>query len=401
MNLKHVFFICLILSFSFNANCQLDTILIHSIQMAFFSQTEGEGARVGYMDLDGNVVIEPKYTNGRDFINGIANIMVDSVCGIIDKNGNETLFPEFQKTYWFRHKWGLAKKDGKWGFIDKEGKIMIPLKYKKVGFFNEGYAAAYLDGKWNLIDENGKFLFDDEIKLDGNVLYNSMAIFQDSVVSGDKKVLKKGIIHKNGEVIVDAKYDHISQDFSRGYFEAANNYDMIYLNSDGEEFQPMSYEKWVYDRTDSGLTPVMKDKLWGYVNEAGEVVIPFEYEKTQVFHEGLAVVVKNGKMGFINMKNEVVIPFEYDFDWRARFSEGLSIFKKDKKFGFINTKGEEIIPPEYESALYFQNNGLAIVEKDGKKGLIDKKGNVIVLFEFVEIWNVSEGLARFAIEYNN
>lgn len=41
-----------------------------------------------------------------------------------------------------------------------------------------------------------------------------------------------------------------------------------------------------------GLAAVKKDGKWGYIDETGEMVIPFQYDKAYLFREGLALVGK-------------------------------------------------------------------------------------------------------------
>ncbi|MEO8088171.1 MAG: WG repeat-containing protein, partial [Bacteroidota bacterium] len=54
---------------------------------------------------------------------------------------------------------------------------------------------------------------------------------------------------------------------------------------------------------------VIEGRKRGFINEKGEVIIPFIYDDASVFFDGLARVMKDGKHGYINVKNETVIPF--------------------------------------------------------------------------------------------
>lgn len=62
----------------------------------------------------------------------------------------------------------------------------------------------------------------------------------------------------------------------------------------------MSYSVMItpqYEDADSfneGLAAVKKDGKWGYIDETGKTVIPFEYDYAFPFSEGLAVVAKRG-----------------------------------------------------------------------------------------------------------
>lgn len=83
------------------------------------------GNKFGYIDREGNYVVQPIYEAARDFKDGMA-----AVCNHRDY----------------------------WGFINTSGKVIIPLLYRNVKDFNEGAAAYYssLDKKWGFIDKNGE-----------------------------------------------------------------------------------------------------------------------------------------------------------------------------------------------------------------------------------------------------
>ncbi|MFC0392653.1 WG repeat-containing protein, partial [Paenibacillus mendelii] len=150
-----------------------------------------------------------------------------------------------------------------------------------------------------------------------------------------------------------------------------------------------------------GLAALMnKDGKFGYIDKEGKVVIPFEYDNTQLFTEGFAAVNKDDKWGFVNKKGEVVIPLEYD--WAFIFEDGLIPARKDGKFGFIDKTGNTIVPFEFHFERGFLggfSEGLAPVEKDGKKGYIDKMGKVVIPFEleYDVIGRFHNGLAGVAI----
>ena len=52
--------------------------------------------------------------------------------------------------------------------------------------------------------------------------------------------------------------------------------------------------------------------LFGYVDDAGKMVIPAIYEHAYCFTYGFAIVKKNDKWGAIDTNGKVVIPFKYD-----------------------------------------------------------------------------------------
>ena len=132
-----------------------------------------------------------------------------------------------------------------------------------------------------------------------------------------------------------------------------------------------------------------KNPLCGFVDKAGKVVIPVEYEEAWGFSEGFARVQKNSKIGFIDKTGKALTPFQYD--GAGGFSEGMAVVKKNGKFGFIDTTGKEVIPCAYDDVWAFCQ-GLAAVKKDGKWGFIDKTGKEVIPFQYDEASGFIQGL---------
>lgn len=137
----------------------------------------------------------------------------------------------------------------------------------------------------------------------------------------------------------------------------------------------------------------------GAINGKGEIVIPYEFEKQNLFNlnlvkeseffkSGLCPMEKNEKYGYLDIKGNEIIPFIYDN--AGDFAEnGLALVKKDEKWGYIDQKGDEIISLIYDDAGDFTENGLAVVEKNEEKMCINGEGETIFTFgeeyDFVDL----------------
>lgn len=66
----------------------------------------------GYIDINGDIIIEAKFDYVYDFINGVANAIVDGKEGIIDRTGNWVFKPvvDFDRYYIIAHTGDLYKK---------------------------------------------------------------------------------------------------------------------------------------------------------------------------------------------------------------------------------------------------------------------------------------------------
>jgi len=154
--------------------------------------------------------------------------------------------------------------------------------------------------------------------------------------------------------------------------------------------------KWeIITRSSEGLSAVRDENhKWGFIDEIGNVVIPFKWESVDRFSEDLAAVKgEQGKWGFINKTGEIVIPFK----WKMAhvFREGLAkVVDANNRCGFIDKTGKLVLPCQWKNALWF-SEGLAGVKDDNEKwGFIDKAGHVVIPFIWSNVQWFSNGLVR-------
>jgi hypothetical protein len=92
--------------------------------------------KMGFSDLDGNIVIPVKYDFVSEFKEGLA-------C--------------FGSGYTLKQEGEISMmKGGKWGFIDHKGDTVIKPIYGEMGEFEDGRCSLKKDGKSVVIDKNGK-----------------------------------------------------------------------------------------------------------------------------------------------------------------------------------------------------------------------------------------------------
>jgi len=141
-------------------------------------------------------------------------------------------------------------------------------------------------------------------------------------------------------------------------------------------------------------------KRCGYLDETGKLVIPAIYSVADDFSGGLALVTTGGprkRWGFIDKKGNWVIRPQYR-DARG-FSEGLAPVSVTRLlWGFVDKSGRTVIPVHFRYAEPF-HEGLACVFLDGKYAFIDKRGEVVIKprFSRFEEAYFSDGLALVEI----
>lgn len=326
-----------------------------------------ENGKVGYIDQNGKVVIQPIYLNGADFSEGLAAVRIN----------------------------------GKYGFIDISGNFIIPAKYDFSSSFEFGFASAYIDGEVQLIDKKGQCILKNsnyrfinlvsrnkavvttakgkyeliEIPTGKKILNQSLdqiSEFKDgvAVVQVEKKSKNSygsdyGVIDTNGHFIVHfGKYDEI-KDFRNGY---------SLIDNCGKKNEKELFEG-VIDTKGTLLFKRPKSDQSYMFND---------------FYDGLAVITFKNHSGYINLKGEVVLN-----DPRNRYLNDFSggrVFMKDEKgkFQLYDTHFKRVtneLFDEFHGSGF--KNGVAIVRKNHLWGLIDTNGNYLFKPKFEKISEIN------------
>ena len=144
---------------------------------------------------------------------------------------------------------------------------------------------------------------------------------------------------------------------------------------------------------------VLEGRKRGFINDKGEVIIPFMYDDASVFFDGLARVMKDGKHGYINLKNETVIPFTFDF--ADDFKNGMARVQKGGKFGWIDLSGKEVITLQYANAYNFADGLAPVKTAEGNWGYINPQGNFVLepKYSDAKAFNNGEALVRADDQY--
>ena len=148
------------------------------------------------------------------------------------------------------------------------------------------------------------------------------------------------------------------------------------------------------------------EKLWGYANQKGEVVIAPKYAKCYKFSpEGWAAIYNQDERQyyFINTKGENMNTEVKGFKLRdgmgfdvEGFKSGLAMIKVGEKWGYMNTEGKMVIPAKYDDANDF-NDGYASAKSGDKYFVVDTKGTEkpVDASGITEVRTFSEGMAPY------
>jgi hypothetical protein len=170
---------------------------------------------------------------------------------------------------------------GKWRYFSVEDERFRPGEYAAAGTFVNGRAAVLSGWKWTLIDASGETAEElpfEEIKLKsgGEYIRSGIIIAREGGTWG----LFDGKYRRIGELAADdidaylGGYIAFAQKGKWGFADANGN-----VVKEPEYFGARSFS--------NGLAAVKNaDGLWGFVNDAFELVIPYEYLDADYFSAG-------------------------------------------------------------------------------------------------------------------
>ena len=77
---------------------------------------------------------------------------MDGKWGFVDKDGEKVINPQYEDARSFANGFAAVKKNGLWGFINTEGKIVIEFQFDGARDFNSnGCVFVLTDSEWELL----------------------------------------------------------------------------------------------------------------------------------------------------------------------------------------------------------------------------------------------------------
>lgn len=190
---------------------------------------------------------------------------------------------------------------------------------------------------------------------------------------------KMGFIDKNGNYIIEPKFDNAHNFAANGLARVEVNNRWGYINTSGEYVIEPKFAD-AYDFDENGMAHVFYNGRHGFINTKGDWIIENKYVTIEKFADnGLAkMCVKVGDdsylYGYIDRNGNEVVPAKYSEC--NDFSNGLAAVRIENNWGFVDSKGDMVIEAKYALVTDFADNGLAFARlSDGSMaGYIDKTG---------------------------
>ena len=244
-----------------------------------------------------------------------------------------------------------------YGYCDSLRNIVIPCQFDYAEPFIDGIAKVRNDGYEWLIDESGQCITAQKYYSASNENGLLLACYADEMV---------GMFNSSGQLIIDHDYVEITPLLYRGIHQK--------------------------DTQGNYLVKVIKpDFTEGIFTKEGEPILPAEYARIQ--HEGSLLSLLTPRpyayRGIADINGNITIPTIY-YQLRRQANELKHLFIASKEdydqFGIIDLKNNVIAPFEYLDIDDF-SNGLARAEKgenhnDYLVGYLNTDGEIQISFEY-------------------
>jgi hypothetical protein len=346
-----------------------------------------EGDVWGFIDINGNQIIEPAYKEVTDFSEGLSAVksVWDGRWGYIDSSGSMVISPVFDYATPFNEGRAVVTVDGNQGLIDKSGEYILSPTFEKITKLSQGRAFVLVRGNWKLVDKSGHYVTQNSFK--------QVTPFRDGL----------------------AAFTGFNNDYNvQGYIDREGNISIL----TGDDFSVdiegigFSYRRSPIFRRRTTLRDLLEyrppKRVYGLINTHGEVVVPFRYSSISISSPCRAIVTANSQYGVIDLDGNVIVPTRYTYI--GRFSEGLAIVQRNlgDKYGYIDERGRlvigpiqemnysaQTISPEFPRSRNFHNGRALFKGENGKYGYIDKSGSIVIEPSFDKAYPFKDGLAQF------
>jgi hypothetical protein len=324
---------------------------VNNIELHLASKSTIDEFKWGYMDGEGEFIIEPIYNWARQFQeNGLAVVTVKDLSGIIDKSG----------------------------------KYVVEPKYQSIQEFSEGRAVVVSEKGFIVIDENGLEVTSETYNYIGNFKEERAVI---SVIDTDGDWVY-GYIDKQGKIVIAPKYE-VAADFKNG--KAVVKFDMgdyAIIDNIGTVLKEFEYA-FVGDMGDGLLAfkEKQQDKL-GYIDELGDIVIAAQFTSVEPFKNERAIVNISdnyfNKYGLINKKGRFIVSPKYnniELLGENLVSVGIAINKKKaylgSRYAIADINGKFLTDFVYYGVSNYKNR-LASAYDNSKTFFINKIGKPVL-----------------------
>lgn len=342
------------------------------------SEKTNTGIIYGYINYDGEILIEPKYeliSRALEYEDedDIYLVFMDKGKKGVIKNKKTIIKARYQEiNYYNGSDIFIVNKNGKYGFYDDEGDEILKPEY--TGYTIAGnYISVKKDADMMLYDFHGNLVNTNNYKSISETGNSAYFIAQDE--QGFYSIISKDAEIKNN-------YTHITYAFDNFFVftteaglsgvlnvytgtELQPEYDSIIVLENAKALEVrkgtqleiysedivkvLTMENGIVESVDENYTAVYSDTELKYINKSGNIVSNTEVYKNQKLYSYQS---ESGKWGYKDTNGNIVVDCKYDLVTELN-QYGYAGIYQEGKWGVIDSNGKVVVVPSYEIDTYY------------------------------------------------
>jgi len=323
--------------------------------------------KTGYINSQGEIIIEPIFADAQDFSNGLAPARIAGKYGYINSNGDFVINSKYDYAMEFKNGTAMVFNDSVPSFLFLDGREIKFPNYRAITFLEPERAYVYTNTKkTGVIDLKGNLVID--------TIYSWIDLRGKFAIVGDfrgeaNERERVALIDSSGKIMIPfGKYTEI-WNFERGCAK-------VYFPSEGKQYIGFINEKG--DHLISRVQDGMKSKeLSSCINDSTFV---------ELYNDSITVVngrsSKDDYYGIINSKGESVVK---NFQWAGiiPISENLCYVRLRDSYSYIliDAAGNKI---NSDTFTYFDKSPYdshIVVAKNNQYALMDLSLKYLIPFQ--------------------
>ncbi len=347
----------------------------------------------GLIDMDGTLVMEPKYDLLGDRIGNTRTsgglisvpyviVQLNNQLGLINARGQEVLPPLYDDIVnAFADSVFTVKKDGNLLVVNQKGETIFDGKYEEVIPIprDREHFIVKEKGKYGLVKKGEGYVIPNEYALlEVNKIRQPFLNFQ---TEASLELEQKGLISFKNKIIFPAEYEFITIVTSNHFLVKKDFYEirdedqnvLVPASKEWTTARPLSKSFIAFTSSYTKSSKIFSFKTNDYISTKTE------FDGFEKFSNNFLLGKKDGRVGLIDTLGKEVIPPNYS---AIEELDGDTLFKVLKfKQGIYNINQGLIAPTEYDDITSY-NNTFAQATKKGKKGLLNRKGELVAPTQF-------------------
>lgn len=364
------------------------------------------GKKYGAVNFDGKEVVAPLYERlGCYTKHNFIQVTLKDKYGLFASDGTVILPPEYDYVSVDDNVIKVFS-NKKVGVTDLNGKIILPCEFDSI-LVNDNIIAKKDEKYWQY-QINGTLIGETDAPKTPEELLNYKLSNGGQIIKDGKNY---NVINADGTPGVSVKADYIAHTDNGFYVVNKNKYSFYDSNFNlanevkADSFTRLDNGLFAITRKKSGLslggllstaiafgtgTPLYPGQVnWmrsniktGYLDSTGTEIIPTKNDYNGTFFEGHALVMVKDKFGYVDTAGNYLVPAEFDdISAFSFYDPDVVVVEKDDDFGFYDTK-KGLFTSGYTAASNFVNGLAPIAIAENKWGYIDRTGNKVIRPKF-------------------